>query len=537
MLKWQLSLAGKCQLLFGLAVVLILTAALAVPWLRMQKLVDESQEQTARRLADAWLNRMIELGGAPRSANTLVTDPDTAASFRLTLIEREQFDFHTGDDFVSRAVKKFEDIPPGSDVPAERFSVRRDPEGRRFYRYARAVHQSDLERLRTGFAPDLTATQVSDPLRGILLIETFAPWVGRQILINRIYILLAGLLAGALAIVTFWFITTRIILSPVRVLRATAAKVADGDLNIRADINTGDEFEQLSDAFNNMLANLKTSQEKLQALNKQLDLKLGELAQSNVTLFETNRLKNDFLANVSHELRTPLNSIIGFAEVVAEVPEIKIDDKRKRYVENIIRSSRSLLALINDLLDLAKIEAGRMDLHVKPMSISDACEGLAALIRPQAEARKQTVLLKLARELPMVKTDGGKFQQIIFNFLANAVKFTPEAGQIELAAAADVNSDGTVTGVRVAVTDTGPGIPLEAHHLIFEKFRQLDQTHTREYVGTGLGLAISKELARLLEARIELDSDIGRGSTFTLIMPLSLETKTQPLMPGVPPSA
>jgi len=363
----------------------------------------------------------------------------------------------------------------------------------------------------------------------VVVVAMSARWATTQVLLNRIYILIAGLLAGALAIVTFWLITTRIILSPVRVLRSTAEKVADGDLNIRSDINTGDEYEQLSDAFNSMLATLKASQEQLQSLNKQLDLKLGELAETNVSLYEANRLKTDFLANVSHELRTPLNSIIGFGEVLMD--DEQLDEKRRRYVQNIITSSRSLLVMINELLDLAKIEAGRVDLHVEPMVVADVCEALVNLIRPQAEPKRIELALNVAKDVPMVRTDAGKFQQVIFNFLSNAVKFTPEQGRVELGAKAVRDEAGEATGVRVWVADDGPGIAVEHHEVIFEKFRQLDEAHTKLHGGTGLGLAISKELARLLDGKIELDSDAGKGARFTLVLPLTLEEKSQPLMP------
>ena len=184
-----------------------------------------------------------------------------------------------------------------------------------------------------------------------------------------------------------------------------------------------------------MLESLRAVQERLRSTNKTLDMKLGELAQSNIALYEANKLKGEFLANVSHELRTPLHSIIGFAEVLAEaLGDVPADDKRNRYLANIVTSSRQLLELINDLLDLAKIEAGRIEVHTAPVSIADTCEALLGLIRPQAEKRGIELKMKLQPHLPVVQTDPGKLQQIVFNFLSNAVKFTPQRGTVTLAA-------------------------------------------------------------------------------------------------------
>jgi len=529
MAKLRVSLANKCQLLFGLAVLVIIAAALSVPWIRMQKLLDESQEEIGREIAEDFLRSSAVNNGSldPYVSPVVSLDAENRIERRIRLVQEESFDeLADANAFFADALKRFQASDATTDM-LRRISPPSDNEPIR-YRYARAVRSSDLDRL-SGFTPSVATAQVVDPLVGVVLVDMSAQWATTQVLLNRVYILIAGLLAGALAIVTFWLITTRIILSPVRVLRSTAEKVADGDLNIRSDINTGDEYEQLSDAFNSMLATLKASQEQLQSLNKQLDLKLGELAETNVSLYEANRLKTDFLANVSHELRTPLNSIIGFGEVLMD--DEQLDEKRQRYVQNIITSSRSLLVMINELLDLAKIEAGRVDLHVEPMVVGDVCEALVNLIRPQAEPKHLELSLNVSKDVPIVNTDAGKFQQVIFNFLTNAVKFTPDRGRVELGAKAIFDDNEQTVGIRVWVADNGPGIAVEDHEVIFEKFRQLDEAHTKLHGGTGLGLAISKELARLLDGKIELDSDIGKGATFTLILPLTLEEKSKPLMP------
>lgn len=574
--KLRISLATKCQMLFGAAVILIVSSALTVVWHRMQLLVREGQEYTASKLAETWLEdkiaRGIALHGSADIPASLANDADA-----LVLIDKEDFDTAGAhDEFLARAVERFQTHAQINELS----TPFQDVDGRPFLRYARALRKADLARIgpsASAYRPGLDAPGLAGPPEKIIYIQLHSDRIATQLLYNRMYTILAGLVACLLAIGVFWFVTTRLILSPVHVLRETAEKVSEGDINIRADVNTGDEFEQLAEIFNHMLENLRANQEELSGANKSLDLKLGELAQSNVSLYEANKIKGEFLANVSHELRTPLNSIIGFAEVLEETLKDRtgpMDEKRKRYAANIITSSRRLLDLINDLLDLAKIEAGRIDLRVAPMSVSDTTEGLANLIRPQAEKKQIDLRVRVAPNLPLVQTDAGKFQQILFNFLSNAVKFTPGGGTITLSASlttqpASAVADGRATVVAappagpafprphpaappttspasnpppstaaegeprliVSVADTGPGIPIDQHERVFEKFTQLDSTVTKEFGGTGLGLTISRELADLLQGQIILESDTGKGATFSLMIPLTLEAKSMALMP------
>ena len=341
-----------------------------------------------------------------------------------------------------------------------------------------------------------------------------------QLLLNRVLLLSAALLAGTLAIAVFYLIITRLILQPVRVLQETAAKVAAGDLNIRSDIYTGDEFQQLSETFNTMLANLGENAERLRQINKGLDLKIDQLAQSNVALFESNRLKSEFLANVSHELRTPLNSILGFAELLKDTTAP--DPKSGRYVQNILGSGRSLLELINDLLDLAKIEAGRMDVRSEPLSLGDLFEGLTNVLKPATAAKGLTLRATVDAAVPILRTDPAKLQQVLYNFLSNAIKFSPPGGDIHLSARPE--ADGRV---RIETADQGPGIAPDQQQLIFEKFRQIDGSVTRQHSGTGLGLAISRELTALLGGTIGVDSAPGAGAIFWVVLPPRIEASVQ----------
>ncbi|MAX25445.1 MAG: hypothetical protein CMJ19_13170 [Phycisphaeraceae bacterium] len=535
----RVSLANKCQILFGAAVVIILTAALAVVWVRMNALVRQEQHENARNLANAWLSDMIQLGGALLTFDEMNRQENLDQGLTLTLIRKDEFDLASNNDnFVGKAILNFETLPESTEYAKPIVNER----GEHYYRYARAIRHSDLYKIRggveAGFEAALNSKIINNPLEMVLLIRLRSDLAQKQLLFNRIYIIVAGLFACLLAIGVFYYITKRIILSPVRVLRDTAEQVAAGDLNIRSDINTGDEFERLSVVFNQMLENLKSNEDQLRGINKSLDLKLGELAETNVALFEANKLKGEFLANVSHELRTPLNSIVGFAELLTEtIKEYQDDksDKRRRFLANIIQSSRQLLDLINDLLDLAKIEAGRMDIRVGKMSLADTGEGLINLIRPQADQKQIKLTLRIPSSIPLIETDAGKFQQIIFNFLSNAVKFTPPEGSITLSASPFTpDPDGEPTHVRVSVADTGPGIPKDHQKKIFEKFTQLDQTHTREHSGTGLGLTISLELASLLHSELDLESEVGKGSTFSLLIPIVFEGELEQAVVSTP---
>ncbi|MBC8200850.1 MAG: HAMP domain-containing histidine kinase [Planctomycetes bacterium] len=268
-------------------------------------------------------------------------------------------------------------------------------------------------------------------------------------------------------------------------------------------------------------------------MNQSLDLKVEELAEVNVGLFESSRLKNEFIANVSHELRTPLNSIIGFAELLEgmEVLTEKDQEKRIRYLRNILTSGRSLLDMINELLDMAKIESGRMEVSLETTSISDLLEGLVGIMRPQTKGKHLRLQLQIENELPPVQTDAGKLQQILYNYLSNAIKFSPEDSTI-IVSANRVRQYGASNTIKIMVQDNGPGIPEDMIEMVFEKFRQLDATHTREHSGTGLGLAICRELADLLHATLGVESTQGKGSSFYVNIPEVFASETpKPLMP------
>ncbi|NIA17036.1 MAG: HAMP domain-containing protein [Planctomycetes bacterium] len=349
---------------------------------------------------------------------------------------------------------------------------------------------------------------------GAIIVRMSGVKIRETILINRICIIAAGLLAGAGAIIAFYIIAQRIILSPIRQLRALVNNVSEGNLEVRCGIKTNDEFESLGQALNQMLDSLIEGQEKLRGANRQLDTKITELSERNIELFKANKIKSEFLANMSHEFRTPLNAILGFAEILRE-KHGEDPVKSKRYADNIINSGRSLLSMINDLLELAKAEAGKITLHLENTNIVELCRGLVAFFSPLTEKQKIKVRLSTDDNIPIIRTDPGKVQQILYNLLSNAVKFTPEKGKIEIKAAMPDE-----TTVRISISDTGPGVAEADQKKIFEKFRQADGSITRQAAGTGLGLAISTELAKLLTAKISLQSQEGKGATFFLDLPV-----------------
>jgi signal transduction histidine kinase len=323
------------------------------------------------------------------------------------------------------------------------------------------------------------------------------------------------------AFVAFYIITQRVILSPVRQLRALANNVAEGNLDIRSSINTRDEYEKLAEAFNHMLDGLQAAQEKFRQANRQLDEKIIELSERNIELFKANKVKGEFLANISHEFKTPLNSIMGFAQVLRDKPEVLKEEKGRRYAENIIAGGQRLLNMINDLLYLARAEADKVQLHIEQTTAQDIVNAVVVSFSEMTREKNIDVVLEL-RDNPSFASDAGKIQQIIENFMSNAVKFTPEGGKIELAAGfLDERT------IRFSVTDTGCGIAEADREKIFQKFGQVGNPLTRQPTGTGLGLAISKELADMLAGRVGFESQPEGGSTFWLDIPLSF-TKDQP---------
>ena len=240
-----------------------------------------------------------------------------------------------------------------------------------------------------------------------------------------------------------------------------------------------------------------------------------EVEEKNVQLETANRHKSEFLANMSHELRTPLNAVIGFSEVLLEKMFGEVNEKQEEYLRDILTSGRHLLSLINDILDLSKIEAGRMELLVSTFDLPGLLENALVMIRERATGHGITLALEVDEQVGELTADERKVKQVVFNLLSNAVKFTPDRGKVTLKAAlADPEF------AEIAVTDTGIGIAPEDQAQLFEEFRQVGSDYARKREGTGLGLALCKRFVELHGGRIWVQSAPGQGSTFTFTLPV-----------------
>jgi CheY-like chemotaxis protein len=264
---------------------------------------------------------------------------------------------------------------------------------------------------------------------------------------------------------------------------------------------------------------LESQKEELLAAQEALSIKAAELARAN-------QMKSEFLANMSHELRTPLNSSLILAKLLADNPQGNLNTDQIRYAETIYSAGNDLLALINDILDLSKIEAGRFEIHPEKVNLPGMLTLLTRSFEASAAAKGVSLKTELTEDAPRsIFSDGNRLQQVLRNLVSNAVKFT-ERGEVVLGVRA-LGADQVAFEVR----DTGIGIPKDKQALVFEPFTQADGTTSRQYGGTGLGLSISRQLARLLGGELRLQSDVGRGSTFTLSVPRAIFASAGTLEP------
>jgi signal transduction histidine kinase len=285
------------------------------------------------------------------------------------------------------------------------------------------------------------------------------------------------------------------LIGPVKRMDASLREIASGDFSKPVAVPNRDELGALA-------ANLNRMNDELGRLYTQLET--------------ANRHKSEFLANMSHELRTPLNAVLGFSEILLQQMFGSLNDKQEEYIRDIRESGAHLLSLINDILDLSKIEAGRMELEVKDFDLPQAVSDAMILVRERAMRRELALDVAIDAGVATIRADERKIKQVLLNLLSNAIKFTPEGGRVTVHAAPRNGC------VEVSVKDTGIGIAPEDQGVVFEEFRQVGSSAAKQE-GTGLGLALCRKFIELHGGRIWVDSEVGKGSAFTFALPVKTE--------------
>ena len=324
---------------------------------------------------------------------------------------------------------------------------------------------------------------------------------------RRSLAVLAGFAALAIVLaLLFGFVISWSFILPVQEAHGFLSQVAAGNFGVTVHVANRDEFGGLAKNMNRM-------SRELQRLDEQQKRAAGELRSLNAQLGAASRAKSEFLASMSHELRTPLNAILGFTELILDDLYGDVPPALREPITDVQTNSRHLLRLINDVLDLSKIEAGRMELVLADYSVADVLETVRASLRSLAAEKGLDFVVSAPPDLPLAHGDGKRITQCLLNIAGNAIKFTKQ-GQVAIAA--DVHGD----TLRYCVSDTGIGIPADQLDNIFSEFRQVDATVAHEYGGTGLGLSITKKFVELHGGQIHVESEPGKGSTFSLEVPL-----------------
>ena len=326
---------------------------------------------------------------------------------------------------------------------------------------------------------------------------------------HRQAMVLNGVFAGAAIVLALalGFVISWSVILPVREANTFLSQVARGEFSATISVPNRDEFGVLAANMNQMSRDLsrlyeeqRQAAQQLRLLNRQLEL--------------ASKAKSEFLANMSHELRTPLNAVIGFSEALSERMFGELNDKQAEYVEDINASGYHLLSLINDILDLSKIEAGRMELELRPFDIVGPLTAALTLVKERAARGGVALESEIDADFDSMVGDERKFKQILINLLSNAIKFTPESGTVRLSVG---SGDGKVV---IAVSDTGVGIADDDQEAIFEEFRQVGSDYDRVAEGTGLGLSLARRFVEMHGGQIDVKSELGKGSTFTFWLPL-----------------
>jgi signal transduction histidine kinase len=324
----------------------------------------------------------------------------------------------------------------------------------------------------------------------------------------------------AIALILVLQVLVARIMSPLQDLSRIMQKAEEGGRNIRAPIAGPSEAKSIAHVFNGMMTALEERDQQLRNQNEnleaQVDLRTRELVVARDQALLASRHKSEFMANMSHELRTPLNAIIGYTEIVMEEVEAEGKEDATIDLKRVHKAANHLLQMINGILDLAKIEAGRMELFVEPADIEDLVSEIVGTMQVLMDKNNNKLVVDVQGDGEAAMIDGAKLRQIIINLLGNAAKFTSD-GQV------DLNIKKTDQDLTIVVADTGIGMTEEQQAHIFEEFRQGDMSTTREYGGTGLGLSITQRLCHLMGGTICVKSVLNQGSSFTVHFSLPIK--------------
>ncbi|MCI0710034.1 MAG: ATP-binding protein [Chloroflexi bacterium] len=366
---------------------------------------------------------------------------------------------------------------------------------------------------------------------GVVRIGISTASIDEQISTSRQNSAITALLISLVAVAaTVWL--TRQVTNPLSSLTTAVSSVAAGNYDLKIAQKSGDEVGKLAGAVSQMASVIQHREKELREINatleKRVEERTVELANANERLTdalkeaeEANRLKSEFVATMSHELRTPLNAILGYTQIMQRGMAGEITDRQKDNLSRIFSNSEHLLTLINEILDLSKIEAGRMEIINEPFEIRSVMNDITKRMQALADKKPIQFEVNVHDNVPQTLiADADRVKQITINLISNAIKFTDQ-GYVKVNVAS--NNDRWT----LVVEDTGTGIPSHMHHTIFEQFRQVDSSSERKHRGTGLGLAIVQKLTLLMNGTVELSSELNKGTTFTVTLPLVAESEAQ----------
>jgi len=377
---------------------------------------------------------------------------------------------------------------------------------------------------------------------GSMIVRVSAEPVYKTVTAQRNRTLLLLVFTLPLAILLTNLIVNKFIRRPVEKIAEKAKKFAEGDTSVVADVKTDDEIGVLANTFNYMVGRVGFTSKKLEEEVKRKTSLLNErtrllllLENANRELRALDKMKSTFLANMSHELRTPMNAIIGYTDLLLDNVDGPINEEQANSLKKVANNARHLMQLINDVLDISKIESGKMKLSLKEIDLKWIIESVTPTFEPLMKKKGITLTINIAEGLPLIFGDEDKVKQILINLLSNAIKFTNKGG---ITIKAILSERGIKPGespvfAEICVEDTGIGIKEEDMHKIFDKFVQVDLTTVRQYEGTGLGLSIARGLVALHKGMIWVTSTYGEGSSFCFTIPLHKELLEKPAEPVV----